>query len=338
MKIYIKNRKRRKEDYMYFMQSFVEAAIACGIKAKKQYFFPNKKLEKKIIYYADTILTLINKYLPSLIQKKKAIIITTAGDTIFKESFPYFYNSEIIPMLWDVWPARWEGIAYNLQYLQCKLCFVTVRSVAERIKKEIGIDAYWIPEGICTADYQKGNPLAMRENDILELGRQHTFYHNILETLEQENQIHGYARNSYYPNGNYKTLAFPKASELITALPTFKIIISFPRTITHPEQAGNMETLTQRYWEGMLSGCLIIGKAPQELIDLIGYNPVIDINLNISEAALKEQIKTILQNISIYQDLVDKNYKTALQYASWNQRMEQIKVILTQHGYDISSF
>ncbi len=338
MKVYIKNRKRRKEDYMYFMQSFVEAAITCGINAKKQYFFSNKKLEKKMIRYADTILTLINKYLPSLIRKKKAIIITAAGDTIFKESFPYFYNSEIIPMLWDVWPARWEGISYNLKYLKCKLCFVTVKSVAEKIKKEIGIDAYWIPEGICISDYQKGNPLVMRENDILELGRQHPFYHYILETLEQEKQIHGYARNTYYPNGNYKTLAFPKAHELIEALPTFKIIISFPRTITHPEQAGNMETLTQRYWEGMLSGCLIIGKAPQELIDLIGYNPVIDINLSSSEAVLKEQIKTILQNISIYQDLVDKNYKTALQYASWDQRMKQIKVILTQHGYDTSPF
>ena len=58
MKVYIKNRKRRKEDYMYFMQSFVEAAIACGIKGQNQYFFPNKKLEKKIIHYADTILTL----------------------------------------------------------------------------------------------------------------------------------------------------------------------------------------------------------------------------------------------------------------------------------------
>lgn len=67
--------------------------------------------------------------------------------------------------------------------------------------------------------------------------------------------------------------------------------------------------------------------------ECLRYNPVIDINLSASEADLKEQIKTILQNISIYQDLVDKNYKTALQYASWNQRMEQIKVILTQHGY-----
>ncbi|WP_288735333.1 glycosyltransferase [uncultured Phocaeicola sp.] len=336
MKVYIKNRKRRKEDYMCFMQSFVEAAISCGIKTKKQYYFPNKKIENKIIHCADTILTLINKYLPFLIRKKKAIIITAAGDTIFKESFPYFYNSEIIPMLWDVWPARWEGISYNLQYLQCKLCFVTVRSVAERIKKEIGINAYWIPEGICITDYQKGVPLAIRKNDILELGRQHVFYHNILERLERENQIHGYARNSYYPNGNYKTLAFPKANELIEALPTFKIIVSFPRTITHPEQAGKMETLTQRYWEGMLSGCLIIGKAPQELIDLIGYNPVVDINLNESEGTLKKQIIAILQNISAYQNLVDKNYETALQYASWDQRMEQIKRILTQHGYTLN--
>lgn len=32
MKFYIKNRKRRSDEYFYFMQSFVETAIACGIK------------------------------------------------------------------------------------------------------------------------------------------------------------------------------------------------------------------------------------------------------------------------------------------------------------------
>lgn len=336
MKVYIKNRKRRKEEYMYFMQSFVETAFSCGIKAKMEFFFSNKIYERKIVNYADTVLTLINKYLPFLIKKKKAVIITASGDTLFKDSFPYFFNSEIIPMLWDVWPARWEGIAYNLRYLQCRLCFVTVRSVAEKIKKEIGIDAYWIPEGICITEYKKGKPLAVRENDILELGRQHTSFHHILETLNHENKIQGYVRNAYYPNGNYKTLAFPKANDLIEALPTFKIIVSFPRTITHSEQAGTMETLTQRYWEGMLTGCLIIGKAPQELIDLIGYNPVIDIRLDESEDKLKEQVVTILHNISTYQDLVDKNYKIALKYAPWEERIKQIKQILTHHGYTTS--
>ena len=45
-----------------------------------------------------------------------------------------------------------------------------------------------------------------------------------------------------------------------------------------PELAGDIETLTQRYWECMLSRIVMLGHAPQELIDLIGYNPVIEID------------------------------------------------------------
>ena len=287
---------------MCFMQSFVEAAISCGIKTKKQYYFPNKKIENKIIHCADTILTLINKYLPFLIRKKKAIIITAAGDTIFKESFPYFYNSEIIPMLWDVWPARWEGISYNLQYLQCKLCFVTVRSVAERIKKEIGINAYWIPEGICITDYQKGVPLAIRKNDILELGRQHVFYHNILERLERENQIHGYARNSYYPNGNYKTLAFPKVYELIEALPTFNNINEADDKWVWEVVKNNLENYEVTYEEIQEEAKIIFGEnfnkqLPQEENSSFEYNKETNMYIATEVEFDQEEDSFLLDNI-----------------------------------------
>ena len=55
-----------------------------------------------------------------------------------------------------------------------------------------------------------------------------------------------------------------------------KIVVSFPQNITNPKKAGDIETLTQRYWESMLSRNIIVGQAPEELIELIGYNPVIN--------------------------------------------------------------
>ena len=42
--------------------------------------------------------------------------------------------------------------------------------------------------------------------------------------------------------------------------------------------AGDIETLTQRYWENMLSRIIMVGHAPKELVDLIGYNPIIEID------------------------------------------------------------
>ena len=74
----------------------------------------------------------------------------------------------------------------------------------------------------------------------------------------------------------------------------------------------------------MLSGNLIVGRAPKELIELVGYNPVIDVDWN----APGEQLKNILTNIKDYQTLVDKNFKVALKYASWDNRINDIKKIL----------
>lgn len=108
-------------------------------------------------------------------------------------------------------------------------------------------------------------------------------------------------------------------------------MICFTQCDTNPNKAGNLETLTQRYWEAMLSGCLIIGRAPQELIDLIGYNPVIDVDWDTPE----EQLSLILKNIDTYQELVDKNVIVAKKYGSWDCRMPLLKKYLIQVGYQI---
>lgn len=128
-------------------------------------------------------------------------------------------------------------------------------------------------------------------------------------------------------------LAYPTAKELLDNLNKTKIIISFPQVDTHPKRAGKLETLTQRYWEAMLSGCLIIGRAPKELIDLIGYNPVIDVDWYNPG----EQIVNILNNIGTFQTLVDRNHDTAKKMASWDLRIQQIKNILYDEGYLIGN-
>lgn len=95
---------------------------------------------------------------------------------------------------------------------------------------------------------------------------------------------------------------------------------------------GHIETLTQRYWEAMLSRCLMVGRAPQELIRLIGYNPVIEVDWDNA----REQLSNILDHIDNFQELVDKNFEYAKKYASWDHRMVMIKKILNDNGYFFS--
>jgi hypothetical protein len=70
----------------------------------------------------------------------------------------------------------------------------------------------------------------------------------------------------------------------------------------------------------MLSGALMVGRAPKELIEFLGYNPVIELGDN---PALK--IDEVLSNLEQYQSLADKNYNVALIRAPWSDRMNIIK-------------
>jgi hypothetical protein len=109
--------------------------------------------------------------------------------------------------------------------------------------------------------------------------------------------------------------------------------VIFPRSITQPEMAQGIETLTQRYWECMLSRILMVGHAPKELTDLVGYNPVIELDM---EHDL-EQIESILDDIAnpVYQELVDRNRETALRMGSWDIRMKQVMEWLRELGYEV---
>ena len=114
--------------------------------------------------------------------------------------------------------------------------------------------------------------------------------------------------------------------QLYEAMGDAKVTITLPRSMTQPEVAGDIETLTQRYWECMFSRMVMVGHAPQELVDFIGYNPVIELRDDISA---EELIADVLENIENYQSLVDKNRETAEKLGSWNVRMKWLMGELT---------
>jgi hypothetical protein len=328
-KVYIKNRIRRKHQFQFYMHQFVEQCIICGFTKKSEFYLFEPYHIKGLFVKLSNLF--FNIYIQNKNKKNNAVIVTANGSTLFRESFPYFYHYEIIPMLWDVWPAKWDKLYKDIMKLNCKIVFVTVKSMSEKISKDLGIKSYWIPEGIDIKQFDKGEPLKERNIDMYEMGRQKLDFHIIIENLFRKNIINGYYRNIYNKDGSLNRLAFESTTELQNKLSDIKIIVSFPQCDTHPKIAGNLETLTQRYWEAMLSRCLIIGRAPKELIDLIGYDPVVNIDWDFPDL----QIERILTNINDYQPLVDKNYESATLYASWESRILEIKKILKKEKYSI---
>ena len=104
-----------------------------------------------------------------------------------------------------------------------------------------------------------------------------------------------------------------------------KISICFPTSLTHPQRAGNIETMTNRYLQSMASKCLVLGKAPDEMIRLFGYNPVVDADFNHPV----QQIKDILDNFGQYTELIEKNYRNVVMNHAWINRWEKISEILS---------
>ena len=80
----------------------------------------------------------------------------------------------------------------------------------------------------------------------------------------------------------------------------------------------------------MLSRSVLLGRAPKELIDLVGYNPVVTLDKEHSD----EQVRDIVEHISEYQDLVNKNRETALRMAPWEIRMKRVMEWLEGLGYE----
>ena len=106
-----------------------------------------------------------------------------------------------------------------------------------------------------------------------------------------------------------------------------KISICVPSSITHPDRSGNIETMTVRYLQSMVSKCLILGRAPKEMITLFGYNPVIEIDSEDPEG----QIISIINNYSNYFGLIEKNYQTVLEKHTWNKRWAEIKLLIKEN-------
>ena len=285
------------------MDWFVEACCRVGFKIKQ---------EKRIPWNLKLLIGKLNLCFSTGYRERKLIVCSGPRPEYF--SWPWCYFYEIVPVVWDCWPKYWPYLVRYIKQQNVRTIFLTSSIAADFLRKEIpGLDAVWLPEGIDTSLYLKGNALHLRTIDILELGRQYLPVHKaIISHSFKVKVVHK------YQFGN--DLLFETLNDLATGLSNSKIVICYPRSYTHPEQAGIVETMTHRYWECMLSGALIVGKAPSELVKFCGYNPVIELG-DFPASELEE----ILGNIDRYQSLVDKNYEFASRNAEWSARMELIK-------------
>ena len=252
---------------------------------------------------------------------KEAHVVFVGGGSINWGAWPDYMFYEIIPIIWDCWPIYFDKVFRFIEKNKVRTVVVTSRQVAEILKERFSyLNVLAISEGINISFYMEGDLLVNRKIDLLEYGRQNQNIPNL--NLSKMGFVH------LKSNGRQ---LFPNEQSFIEALSNTKVTLAFPRCVTNPEIAGNIETLTQRYWENMLSRVVMVGKAPSELIDLIGYNPVVDIDPVDSQ----NQLYSILNNIDSYQELVDKNRQVAIKYSTWMSRIETMSEFFKISNYSI---
>lgn len=139
MKIFVRLRKRRKEEFQFFMHDFVDACVEHGFETKPDvlpsYRWHLRAVCRDILWLGYR---LIGKLMPGILRRKHALLVTANGNTIRDSVFPYYGCCEIVPMLWDVWPNSWGIMLEMLRELR-QNCYSYVGLPFRILRKFFGI-------------------------------------------------------------------------------------------------------------------------------------------------------------------------------------------------------
>jgi hypothetical protein len=231
--------------------------------------------------------------------------------------FPHVYFARIATYSFDVWPGEYDAWVRFFRKHRPVTAFISAKASTAYMQAHVPeVRFTWVPEAIDPGAYRADKPLRSRSIDVLELGRRLDTYHEAVTSgLAERGRSHLYERIK-------GRKVFAGRGDLIAGLGDTRLLVCFPASMTDPE--AGVETLTLRYLEACASGCVPVGRAPAELIELFGYNPVVELDL---ERPLAHTLE-ILERVEGYQDLVRRNHVRMLQVATWDTRVAEMMATL----------
>ena len=235
--------------------------------------------------------------------KDKILVVALMGEQEYR-FFPYGCCFECVFYCYDCWPSRYDWWQSFFTRYRTRMAFFSAKSAAREFERRCPeMASLWLPEATEPEEYLIGRKLSERTIHVLELGRRYERVH-----LQIQPSLKSRAYQHLYERAKGK-LIFPTKSDLVKGLSESMISLCFPCSMTHPERSGSTETVTHRFFESIASRCLIVGHCPDELIEIFGYNPGVELH----PETCVEDIQQIIDNIHQYQDLVDRNYSVLIQ-------------------------
>lgn len=242
-------------------------------------------------------------------------------------AFPDAMWRTLIPWGFDCWGPefpRWEA---TLRRQRVPLAFFSARNAAEHFARAIqGLETVWLPEACDPSRFTPATPLHERAIKVLELGRK---FERVHEKIREPLRARGH-RHVYSLDGA-NTVLFAGLDALYAGLGDTAIALCFPKSVTHPEKAGGVETMTQRYLEFIGSGTLAVGTSPREIVDLFGFDPVVALD----EKDPAGQILAMLDDLPAWQAHADRARARLLEVGTFDARARTMLAHLAQRGYDV---
>lgn len=228
-----------------------------------------------------------------------------------RDIYPTAFRHRIVPWIYDCWPSHWDRWEALLRRLRVRMAFFSSRSAAREFARRLpALRCEWVPEAVNPSRYDPTCPLSARRIDLLELGRLSPSIHERLQPVLAERDL----RHEYQRPGTARL--YPGQRALRDALARTRLLVCLPKSITHPDAAGGLETVTYRYFEGIASGCVLIGHCPAELLELWGFDPVVPIDPSRPERSVLDA----LDRIDELQDLADRNLRRLQEVGTWRHR------------------
>lgn len=238
--------------------------------------------------------------------------ISVLMGTSFRKVVPFVLPGRKYVYLFDAWPNAHDQIIAFLQEWGVQVCFLSIRAVVQDLTGKCPTCRFiWIPEAIDSSIYRP-TPLAEKDLDVIIFGRKHIPYHMAVSSIIRDHG-HTFIDDFIEPREAF-----------IDHLGRAKISVCFPLSMTDPIRSGGVETMTMRYLQSIASKCLVVGHATADMLELFGYNPVIEADLDYPA----DQLLDLLEHIQDYEELIEKNYCVVLEHHQWSHRWQRMAEVL----------
>jgi hypothetical protein len=174
-------------------------------------------------------------------------------------------------------------------------------------------EVVYVPEALDVDTYHCAAPVRDRSIDVIQFGRQyHRWHAAVAGELAERGLKYVHPGSGHW----FDVEMFSSRESFVRGLQDSAISVCHPASVTDPDRSGGVEALTARYFESISAGCVLLGHCPQELVDLLGFDPVCPVDW--SDPA--GQVVDLRQHCDEWQDRVYHAQEQITTKGDWRAR------------------